>query len=183
MAPVRPGRTLPIRLGWVVFTLCFLDSSLGCSHSDAEKVISTLVQHSPDLRERIILRKTSIPDGLAQGSTLRAKKFDQFCQTKLSLSLSLLLLKKTSNCESALDQVLKKRLDSQRLKKKEACCHVYEYRLRLFPSTMLDMEGIVTSRKKKCSSLFTLPSRVIYKLSSRLGSGDVVKKIDVADPL
>lgn len=33
------------------------NSSLGCSHSDAEKVISTLAQHSPDLRERIILRK------------------------------------------------------------------------------------------------------------------------------
>lgn len=50
-----------------------INSSLGCSHSDAEKVISTLAQHFPDLRERIILRKQASRMVELKRSTLRAR--------------------------------------------------------------------------------------------------------------
>lgn len=85
------------------FTLCFLDSSLGCSHSDAEKVISTLVQHSPDLRERIIFIKNEHPGWFSP----REAPWEQRCSinSKQSLSLSVYCFW-NSNCESALDQVL-----------------------------------------------------------------------------
>ena len=66
---------------------------------DAEKVISTLAQHSPYLRERIILRKLASRMVELKESTLRARSMINSAKASQSTASE-----KTSNSESALDQ-------------------------------------------------------------------------------